>query len=300
MDLSDKPNVYIILVNWNGWKDTVECLQSLQKLDYPNYSIVVVDNGSTDQSVQQIRQRFPDIHLIENEENLGFAGGNNVGIRNALEREADYIWLLNNDTVVEKQALTHLVERMEKEPDLGICGSRLIYYHRRDTIQVLGGGRYNKWLATTENFGEHQPVKEPFDRLEIEKELDFIIGASMLVSPKFIDEIGLLSEDYFLYYEEIDWGIRAGSAFKLGFAPESIVYHKEGASTGASNRRKGQKSRLSDYYLVKNRFKLTFKFYPHLLPLMYLTTIWTIINRMRRGQWDRIPMIIKLMFTFNK
>src|SRR5699024_10508143 len=125
MDLSDKPNVYIILVNWNGWKDTVECLQSLQELEYAHYCVIVVDNGSSDQWVQDICQRFSVMHLVENEEDLGFAGGNNVGIRHALEREADYIWLLNNDTVVEKQALTYLVERMEEEPDMGICGSRL-------------------------------------------------------------------------------------------------------------------------------------------------------------------------------
>lgn len=300
MDRTTSPKVFIILVNWNGWKDTVECLHSLKELDYSDYSVIVVDNGSTDRSVNEIEYRFPDITLIKNKENRGFAGGNNVGITYALERDADYVWLLNNDTVVDRQALSHLVERMEEDDHTGICGSRLIYYHQRDTIQVLAGGSYNKWLATTDNFGQHQSVNATFDRQMIEEELDFIIGASMLVSREFLEEVGLLCEDYFLYYEEIDWGIRAAPHFSLGFAPKSIVYHKEGASTKATNLRKDDKSRLSDYYLVKNRFKLTWKFYPYLMPLMYLTTVWTIVNRMRRGQWDRIPMILKLMFTFNQ
>jgi GT2 family glycosyltransferase len=300
MSLASAPKVYIILVNWNGWQDTLECLQSLDELNYSNYSVVVVDNGSSDKSVDKISTAFPEVHLIESGQNLGFAGGNNFGIEFSLERGTDYCWLLNNDTTVEPNALAALVERMEKDPTIGICGSKLIYYHQRDTIQVLGGGSYNKWLATTDNFGQHQPVDTPCNPQQIEDDIDFVIGASMLVSRRFLNKVGWLSEDYFLYYEEIDWGIRAQPHFSLGFTPESIVYHKEGASTQATNRRKDNKSRLSDYYLVKNRFKLTLKFYPYLLPLMYLTTGWTIINRMRRGQWDRIPMILKLMFTFNK
>ena len=300
MDVDEKPSVYIVLVNWNGWQDTIECLQSLEQLQYPNYTLVVVDNGSTDQSVQKIEQQFADVVLIESEENRGFAGGNNLGIEYALEQQADYLWLLNNDTTVEPDALDHLVNRMEADPEIGICGSKLIYYHQRDRVQALAGGAYNKWFALTKNFGEGQPTKISIDHRQVERDLDFIIGASMLVSRKFLNEVGPLSEEYFLYYEEIDWGIRAGSNFSLGFAPKSIVYHKEGSSIQASNRNKGNKSRLSDYYLVKNRFRLTAKFYPYLLPLMYITTIWTILNRMRRGQWERIPMIIKLMFTFNK
>lgn len=300
MKSSIRPKVFIILVNWNGWEDTVECLESLEKLAYPNYSVVVVDNNSSDRSVGHIRNQFSDIRLIESNTNRGYAGGNNLGVEYALAHNADYVWLLNNDTVVDQQALSALVKRMEEDSTIGICGSKLLYYHQRDTIQALAGGGYNRWFALTDNFGEKQPASTVIDREAIEAELDFIIGASMLVSRSFLEEVGLLCEDYFLYYEEIDWGIRAGSKFDLGFAPKSLVYHKEGASIEASNRNKNNKSRLSDYYLVRNRFKLTYKFYPHLLPLMYITTIWTIVNRIRRGQWGRIPMIIKLMFTFNK
>src|SRR5699024_1368336 len=248
MDLSDKPNVYIILVNWNGWKDTVECLRSLQKLDYPDYSVIVVDNGSSDQSVQQIRQRVTDIHLIENEENLGFAGGNNVGIRHALEREADYIWLLNNDTVVKADTLSHLVRRIERGTNIGICGSKLIYYHDRDKLQALGGGYFNKWLGTITTLGSQKSADISINLEEVETSLDYIIGASMLVTKEFLNEVGLLNEEYFLYYEEIDWAMRSGDQFQLGFAPKSIVYHKEGASTGGQKSQEYSRSKQSDYY----------------------------------------------------
>lgn len=300
MEFSESPRVFIIILNWNGWQDTLECLDSIEELDYPNFEVVIVDNASTDESVREIKDKYPGVVLLESTSNLGYAGGNNIGIRYAVQHHADYVWILNNDTVVDESALTSLVDKMENDPSIGICGSRIIYYHKRDTIQVLAGGSYNKWLGLTTNFGQLQHIDADFDVEQIEENLDFIIGASMLVSRLFIEKIGLISEDYFLYYEEIDWGIRAKGNFKLGFAPSSIVYHKEGASTGATNRNKENKSELSDYYLIKNRLKLTYKFYPYLLPFNYLTSIYSIFNRMRRNQWERIPMMLKLFFTFNK
>ena len=294
------PRVHIVLLNWNGWQDTIECLGSLEDLEYPNFEITVVDNASTDGSVRKIKERYPGITLIENESNLGYAGGNNIGLRYALEHNADYVWLLNNDTVVHKDALISLIDRMRKSSSIGICGSRLIYYHDRETIQALGGGVYNKWLGTTEHVGANKPVNIDCDEHRIEQQLDYIVGASMLVSRQFLKEVGLLSEDYFLYYEELDWAMRGREKFKPGFAYDSIVYHKEGASIKATNRQLNAKSRLSDYYQIKNRLKFTFKFYPHLLPFVYLTMFYTIFNRMKRNQWNRIPMILKLCFTFNR
>jgi GT2 family glycosyltransferase len=294
------PKVFIILVNWNGWQDTIECLQSLEVLDYPNREVVVVDNGSTDQSVQKIRTEHPDVTLIESKENRGFAGGNNLGINYAVVKDADYCWLLNNDTVVEKGALFALVDRIERDPAIGICGSKLVYYHQRDTIQALAGGTYNKWLGVSIKIGGQVSADSEIEPAEVEEQLDFIIGASMLVSREFIREVGLLNEEYFLYYEEIDWATRAEGKFKLGFAPESIVYHKEGASIGGRQNQPAEKSRKSDYYQLKNRLKFTATFYPLYLPVVYGTVILAIFNRILRGQWNRIPMIIKLMFSFNK
>jgi GT2 family glycosyltransferase len=299
MDPTKAPRVYIILLNWNGWKDTIECIASLKALRYPNFEIIVVDNASENHSVQEIKNRYPKLTLIENAENRGFSAGNNTGIRYALKRDADYVWLLNNDTVVEPEALTPLVDKMEKNPSMGICGSKLIYYHQRDTVQVLGGGNYNKWLGVSTHFGKHSPVNSNFDTSEIEKKLDFIVGASMLVSRSFLMDVGLLCEDYFMYGEEIDWGIRAKGKYSFGFAPHSIVYHKEGASIGATSLDKDNKSRLADYYSIRNRFKITYKFHLYMLPFVYATMGYVIFNRIKRKQWDRIPMILKLLFTFN-
>lgn len=299
IEIINAPKVFIILVNWNGWEDTIECLQSLEALDYPNREVVVVDNGSTDQSVSKIRAEYPDITLVESKKNTGFAGGNNLGIKYANEKDADYYWLLNNDTVVEKDALSALVERMEENPAIGICGSKLIYYHQRDTVQALAGGQYNKWLGVSTNIGGQVAVDVEINPEEVEDRLDFVIGASMLVSREFIREVGLLNEEYFLYYEEIDWAVRGSEAYQLGFAPHSIVYHKEGASTGGNQLQQADRSRKSDYYQLKNRLKFTYKFFPVYLPCVYLSVIYAMVNRIRRAQWDRIPMIIKLMFTFN-
>ncbi|MGK7371041.1 MAG: hypothetical protein ACNS64_12575, partial [Candidatus Halalkalibacterium sp. M3_1C_030] len=208
--------------------------------------------------------------------------------------------ILNNDTVVDKNALGSLVKKMKIDGSIGICGSRLVYYHDRETIQALGGGRYNKWLGTTKHIGANEPASTDFAEEEIERRLDYIVGASMLVSKPFLEEVGLLSEDYFLYYEELDWAIRGKETFRLGYADNSLVFHKEGASIKGNNVNLNSKSRLSDYYQIKNRLKFTWKFYPHFLPVVYLTVFYSILNRIKRKQWKRIPMIIKICFTFNK
>lgn len=300
MSSSEAPNVFIILVNWNGWSDTKECLQSLEKLDYPNFSAVLVDNGSDEPIADKIGEYEFNITLIECTENKGFAGGNNEGIKYALDHGADFMWLLNNDTVVEEGALSALVSRARENPKIGICGSKLLYYHYPDTIQALAGGIYNRWLGVTRNIGQNKKAQHKLSREEIERRLQYVAGASMLVSRSFIEEVGLLSEEYFLYYEEMDWAMRGEEKFDLGFAPESIVYHKEGASTGGNQLQQKERSVRADYYQLKNRLMFTYKFFPVFLPTVYLTVFYALIKRMIRGQWRRIPMIFKLMINFNK
>jgi len=122
------PLVHIIIVNWNGWRDTLDCIETCRKLTWPNYSIVVVDNASSDGSEENLRRHLEEMDIIQSGANLGFGGGCNIGIRQALERGADYVWLLNNDAVADPQALTILVEAMENDKAVGIAGSK-IYYH---------------------------------------------------------------------------------------------------------------------------------------------------------------------------
>lgn len=337
------PRVAIVVLNWQGWPDTVECLESLQRLDYPDFTVVVVDNGSGDDSVAMIRSwaegRVPvrspfldydpsrkPLHcvrygreqaeaggeegaeatlrqhapwqrlvVIENGANLGFAGGNNVGLRYALARgDFAYVWLLNNDTVVRSDSLRHLVRQMQEEPTAGMCGSTLLYYHQPQFVQALGGGSFNRWTAFSRHLGAFRPADQPVDARAVLAEMDYVLGASMLLSQAFLRDVGLMSEDYFLYFEELDWAMRAGSRYRLAWAPGSIVYHKEGASIGSGNKHR-HSSLLSDCYFIRNRLFFTRRYFPYALPTVYLAVMGALFNRVRRGQWDRIRFITRIL-----
>ncbi len=295
------PVVFIVLLNWNGLNDTDACLESLAGLDYPNYKVIVVDNASTDGSERELRARHPTLTLLQSGANLGFAGGNNVGLRYALEHGAEYVWLLNNDTLVEPDALTQLVTKMQREPELGLCGSTLLYESQRDSVQALGGARYNRWLGTVQHVGQHERWPQDVDEGEIEGQLDYLIGASTFVSRLFLETVGLLQDDYFLYFEELDWATRARgqpghqSKFRLGYAAKSIVYHKEGSSIGGTDRAKAGKSYTADLYALKNRVRFTRRFYPYALPTVYLGLLVALANRVRRRQWRRVELVIRVM-----
>lgn len=303
--------VYVVILNWNGWQDTIECLESVFRNDYPDYRVVVCDNDSTDGSIGHIRawargeldawvphdnplRRLSQppvpkpipvaehgrteaecggepaddaarLVIIRTGANLGFAGGNNVGLRYALAREDfDYVWLLNNDTVIEPDALTHLLKRMEERPGAGVCGSTLPFYHNPRLLWARGGAIYRHWIAFARCIDQGRPVGEPADVDDVERRIAYIAGASMLVSRKFLQEIGLMCEDYFLNFEEIDWSVRARGRFRLAWAPGSIVYHKVGASTDAIGRT------LRDH-IFRNTILFTKKFYPTALPTIYLS-----------------------------
>jgi GT2 family glycosyltransferase len=205
--------------------------------------------------------------LIQTGANLGFAGGNNVGLKYiSAKNDCEYIWLLNNDTVVRPDALSYLVQRMKERPDAGICGSTLPYYHQPNKIWAFGGATYNKWIAKPRCIGLNEPFSPDIDVLHIEDHLDFIAGASMLVSQSFLRDIGLMSEDYFLYFEEQDWAVRARGRYALVNASKSIVYHKVGASTSLHGSQ-GNTS-MADYFMFRNSILFTYKYYPYALPFV--------------------------------
>jgi len=311
--------VYILLVNWNGWSDTIECLESLLFLNYPDFRIVVCDNGSSDDSLHQIRswvdhhvsryveyQRAeaesgglpaadPVLTMIRNEENLGFAGGNNVGLRYVMARgDADYCWLLNNDTVVEADAVAHLVARMQQQASVGMCGSTILMYHDRSQVQALGGGHYCRWIGLPWHFGRFTRWGREVNQRRAESWMNYVEGASMLVSRQFITEVGLMCEDYFLYFEEADWAIRAKGRFRLGYAPQSIVYHKVGGSIGTSSN-PATMSYTSDYFNIRNRLLFTRRFYPAALPTVWLVIVGALLLRFCLGKRDRAMMIFRLL-----
>jgi GT2 family glycosyltransferase len=226
-----KPLVYVIVLNWNAWEDTIECLSSLQKLDYPNYVTVVVDNGSTDGSEDRIREARPSITILQTGENLGFTGGNNVGIRYALERGAEYVWLLNNDTVVDPKALGSLVEEALSDTRIGIVGSKIYYYEPPDMIW-FAGGILNPLTGRNAHRGEGERDVGQYDSA---RDVDYIVGCSLLARKEMVNRIGLLDPNFFIYFEDLDWATRAKrDGWRVRYQPESKVWHKESQAFGGA------------------------------------------------------------------
>ena len=215
--------VGIVLLNWNGWRDTCPCLASLRRLHTVAAEVVVVDNASTDDSLSRIRRDFPEVTPLETSRNLGFAGGCNTGIRHLLGRDTDFFWLLNNDTIVDSGALQALVDKARSNPNMGAVGSVI---HSADPfagLEAWGGGYINFWLGRSRHF--RQPVTD--------ESLEFVTGASMLIRREAVEDVGLLDERFFMYWEDADYCFRLREAgWKLGVAGDSHICHKGSASVG--------------------------------------------------------------------
>jgi len=290
----DAPRVSIIILNWNGWKDTIECLESLYRIDYPNYDVIVVDNGSQDDSIQKIKEyakgkievnskffkynpnnkpikvfevneneakqgkfnrplyeKF-DVDrrmiLIKNKKNYGFTGGNNIGMKFALSvLNPDYVLLLNNDTVVEKDFLKELVKVAESDEKIGIVGPKIYYYDyngRSDIIQSAGA-KINLRTGANHIIGRYEIDVGQYDEA---KEVDYVSGACLLVKSGVLKKVGLLDPEYFTYWEETDLCMRVKKAgYKILYAPQAKIWHKESVSW-----KKSKPVRI--YYLNRNKF----------------------------------------------
>jgi len=221
------PKVSIIILNWNRAEDTIKCFESFPKLQYPNYELIVVDNGSTDDSVKRIKAQFSDITLIEAVKNLGYTGGNNAGIKYAIDNKAEYILIVNNDTeVVNLTFLQEMVDKMEEKPLIGIMGPKVLNPggHVQDTI-LFAPTLLN---CVKESLGLRLGTKKPKD-YSIPQQVEAVSGVCWLIRRKVIEDIGLLDEDYFMYAEEQDYCYRAQKAgWKIMYYPvESIMHYKE-------------------------------------------------------------------------
>ena len=266
--------VYIIILNWNGWRDTLECVESCLKLTYNNYCILLVDNGSSDNSETILRERFPDIPIIQTGSNLGFAGGNNIGIRHALEHGSDYIWLLNNDAIVASDALSELVTVADSEENAGIVGSK-IYYHQEPMKLWFAGGvwRTNKSYATHRGQNE-----EDIGQYDVICEVDYISGCSLLIKSKVVEKVGLMKDDYFLYWEEVDWNASvAEHGWKNYYVPNSIVWHKVSASIG-------KRSYLANRYYIRNCLLFFQRHEPQRLFSLFCYIYYDAYKQYRNGQ----------------
>lgn len=245
--------VAIIILHFNGTEDTLECLESVQKLDARRYTLntIVVDNGS--------KERFKngEIKIIRNEENLGFAGGNNVGIEDALKDGADYIIILNNDTIVDKNLVNELVKTAESDEKIGIVVPKIYFaagfeFHK-DRYQKEERGRviwYAGGIMDWQNvIGHHRGVDEvdhgQYDRQE---DTELTSGCCMLMKREMFEKVGVFDERYYLYYEDSDLSVRAKrEGFKIIYAPKAVLWHKNAGSA------EGSGSALQDYYITRNR-----------------------------------------------
>jgi GT2 family glycosyltransferase len=217
------PLVFVLVLNWNNWRDTNECLASLRQLEYDNWQLIVLDNGSSDGSVARIHEGFPEVEIMELGANLGFASGNNAGIRAALERGAEFVWLLNNDTTVHPQALHAMVERAESDSRIGAVGSAVYCALDRQRLLAWGGGYVNFGLGRSRHFR----VPVPDGRIQ------FLTGASLLLRRSALQSAGLLDEGFFLYWEDVDycWRLRR-AGWTLAVAGRSSIWHKESSTVG--------------------------------------------------------------------
>lgn len=290
------PRTYVVVLNWNGASDTAACVQSVLCQAHRNHVVLICDNDSAADDLAALRRwgqslpagfaevpagsatRAEDLRpghvlLLHTGGNLGFAGGVNVGLRFALRQgDCDYAWVLNNDSEVPPDSLSALLARAEMDSSIGICGSTLIYHGRRDMVQALGGASYEPWRGRSRALGAFSsPAAAPADPADVEARMDYVVGASMLVSRRFLDTVGVMDERYFLYSEEHDWAHRGRQkGFRLAWAPGSVVFHKHGASIGSSA---SGGSPLSLFYLYRSKALFTWLHYPGrlLVALVFLT-----------------------------
>jgi len=221
------PKVSIIILNWNGLDDTIECVESLKKMTYPNYEVIVVDNASEGDDVRILGEKFGDyVHVIENDRNYGFAEGNNIGIRYALSKRTDYVLLLNNDTVVDAEFLTELVRVAEEDNKAGILGGKIYYYASPNRFQSVGG-KMNWWLGRFKDYSGQEDVGQ-YDQVA---ERDFVYATAMFIKRAVIERIGFLDSSLFFGMEDYDYCARATKAgFRVLYVPGAKVWHKQGAS----------------------------------------------------------------------
>ena len=236
------PLISIITINYNGLDDTCAMLKSLEALTYPNFEIIVVDNGSTHDPSEIISSQFPEVTMVRSEKNLGFTGGNNLGIKLA---NGNYYFLLNNDTIIySTDLLEELITPLLEKKEVGMSSPKIRYHDHPDIIQFAGYEKINPVTGRNKQIGDREIDKGQYDSPCY---THYAMGAALMVKREVIDQIGLMHDLFFLCYEELDWSSQAvKSGFKIFFQPKAIIYHKESMSLG-------KVSAVKTYYNTRNR-----------------------------------------------
>jgi GT2 family glycosyltransferase len=334
-DGTDTARVAVVLVNWNAWQHSIECLDSLLAQEYPDLHVFVVDNDSSDDSVERLaswcdspnhderwrsfegvehwtRQnaasaipyRLLDapaeplaaapegcrVTLIRSFANLGFAGGCNAGMRAAGLNNFEFFWLLNTDTVVHRESLSRLVHAALARPQIGVWGATIRYYNRPDIVQAMAGARLDPDSVTSRHIGEGEAVDAiPHDGRLIERDLAYVMGASMFVTRPFIADIGPMQEDYFLYFEEMDWAVRAAGRYAFGYVPQSHVFHKSGASSSTLM------SVFSTRLYYANRIRFCSRYFPERLSRVKRSLLVDLGRHLFKRRWTHAYIVCRTL-----
>lgn len=262
--MNNSPLVYIIVLNYNRREDTLDCLSSLFRMDYPNFKVLMVDNASSDGTADAVRNTYPQAEVLQNEKNLMYAGGNNAGIKFAIEHGADWVLLLNNDTVVDERLLSEMVDAAIAHPEAGVLGPMIYYYPPeggggskvRQPAQPAkiwyAGGIVKLWMGLTAHRGLREKDTGQYGKIEA---TDYVTGCAMLISRACLDKVELLDTAYGMYSEDADFSLRASSAgFSLLFVPGGKVWHKISMSAG------GEFSAYKIKLKIKSNLRLFVKF----------------------------------------
>lgn len=289
--MQNEYRISIIIVNYNGLKDTCALIESIPF--YENMEVIVIDNASKQDEASIIAQHYPYAKTIRTKKNLGFAGGNNVGIK---EAKGKYLFLINNDTVFKEFNVDSLINRLESSPNIGIVCPKIRFAWSLNPIQFTGYTSLSKITVRNQSIGFGE---EDHDQYDSAHPTPYAHGAAMLIKREAIDKVGLMPEDYFLYYEEIDWSMmftRAG--YEIWYDSACTIYHKESQSTG-------QDSPLRTYYTTRNRLLLVkrnwqgiYKYFAYLY-LICLVVPRDIINYLLKGRLDLSKAALKGLVDFS-
>lgn len=247
------PKVAAVTINWNQASSTIECIRALQKSEHADLDIIVIDNGSVDQSVRLIGEKCPGVPVIQNRQNLGFAGGCNRGIEEALGKACDFVFLLNNDAVAAPDTISILVRHMQEQPEVGICAPMIMWHDRPEIIQMVGA-RMNRMTGIFRAAGMNE---KDMGQYKLPIEFDMVSGCALMVRRDLFEKVGEFDEDFFCYLEEADFCFRARKAgYKITTVPQAKVFHKNALSSGGSS----SPSRI--YYSVRNHLRFLDKNVP--------------------------------------
>lgn len=285
--------VSIVILNWNGLTDTAECLESLKKVTYPSYDVIVVDNASQGEDVKLLREKFGDyIHIIRNDSNYGFAKGNNIGIRYALQNGAAYVLLLNNDTTVDPRFLTEMVSVAEADREIGMVCPKIYFYDRPDLVNFDGGVKVSLWWGALK-WGPRQGDECPVIKTE------FATGTAMIIPATTLEQIGLLPEEYFFGIEDIDYSVRAlRNNFKIVVARRAVVLHKASRTAAPSMGETGIIYQFSKGWQMLRRKYMSRPAYllssPVVLARQIFTASGNLLRSIWRRDWQRVTMLLRI------